>query len=320
MAEHSFLTQQKIGTQFSGVYYVAGVSVKKTKTDKEYTEYTLKDRSGTEFAKLWGVDPTITKGVYVSAAINVDDYQGKPSFIIRNIALFTKKVDESLYVPVAENVEELKAVFESKLQELKTDSVDLKAPIGGILDSVFTASVKAEFYKAPSNAGVYYGKVGGALENTVNIFKICETLAETYKLSNDEKAVLRTAVLLSRVPSIEVYKMADCATEVTKSGALLGMRSMGILRIFETWKLYRDGTKNPSDKEWFLRILHAMNAQEGTENIPLTKEAVVLQMAIQMDARMVEMFDYINREESFENGFTSYDPSSKRKYYVSAKS
>jgi len=73
MSEHSYLREQSIVTQFSGVYYVSAVSIKKTKTNTEYSEYTLKDKSGTVFAKLWGIDPTIKKGVYASAVINVDD-------------------------------------------------------------------------------------------------------------------------------------------------------------------------------------------------------------------------------------------------------
>lgn len=320
MTEHSFLTQQKIGTQFSGVYYVSAVSVKKAKNNSEYTEFTLKDRSGSVFAKLWSVDPTITKGMYVSAAISVDDYQGKASYIVRSITPNTKKVDESLYVPVAENLEDLKEEFEAFFNNLLLEGDAQDAPIRGIFASVLTDAVKAELFKAPSNTGVFYGKVGGALENTVNLFWTCDSLSSIYKFSKDERLVLLTSAILSRIAAIEAFKMNDCAAEVTKSGALLGIRTIGLLRIFEAWKAYRDNTKKASDKEWFLRILHAMNSADGTDNIPSSKEAIVLQMAIQMDAKMVEMFDYIAREENFENGFTTYDAVNKRKYYVSSKS
>ena len=321
MTEHSFLLQQKIGDQFSGVYYVSNVSIKKTKSQSEYTEFTLKDRSGTVFAKFWSVDPSITKGSYVSAAINVDDYQGKPSFIIRNIAMNSKEIDESLYVPVAENLEELKSSFESHLKHLSEDGDKNSSPVREILEIVLSPAVKAEFLKVPSSLGVFYGKVGGALENTMNVYQICLTLGKVYGLSEDENLVLRTAALLSLVPSIESYKMNNCAAEITKTGLLLGNRTLGILRTFEAWKTYRDSdsVKKASDKEWFLRILHAMNSAEATDSIPATKEAILLNMAKQLDSRTVEMLDYIGREECFENGFTTYDCLNKRKYYVSSK-
>jgi len=158
MAEHAFLLDQKVGTQFSGVYYVAGVSIKKTVKQTEYSEYTLKDKSGTVFAKLWSIDPSIQKGIYVTASINVEDYKGSPSFIIRAVVPFTKTVDTTLYVQTVEDAAGLIHTFNQYMTIVKESSDTLKAPLSGILEGVFTPEFKELFFKAPSNTGTYYGK------------------------------------------------------------------------------------------------------------------------------------------------------------------
>jgi len=321
MAEHAFLLDQKVGTQFSGVYYVAGVSIKKTVKQTEYSEYTLKDKSGTVFAKLWSIDPSIQKGIYVTASINVEDYKGSPSFIIRAVVPFTKTVDTTLYVQTVEDAAGLIHTFNQYMTIVKESSDTLKAPLSGILEGVFTPEFKELFFKAPSNTGTYYGKVGGALENTLAICDIASKMSSIYKFNPQEQAVLIAASLLSRIGCVESFEMADCAVEQTKNGALVGIQSLSVLRLFDAWKSYKatSTVNNPADKEWLLRVIHAVTSLEGTENLPSTKEAILLKNIVGLDAKMVDMFDYIARDSHVENGFTTFDVNAKRRYYVGTK-
>lgn len=313
MSEHSYLKEQKIGTQFSGVYYVAGVSIKKAKNNNEFMDITLKDKSGQVFAKLWSVDPKIVKGLYVKAVMNVDSYQNAPSYVLRSIVAYDQPIDPNLYIQTVENEKELVERFENYMKIAKETSENLNLPLARILESVFTAEFKAKFFKAPSNTGTYYGKVGGALENTINLCIGAMKMADIYKFNPAEQAVLITSALLSRIGCIDAYKMEECNVEQTLNGALVGVQNLSSIVLFDAWKKIE---KTTEDKPWFLKVYHAVTSLEGTETVPSTKEAILLKSMIGIDSKIVEMFDYIDRDEHIEEGFTTFDVTNKRRYYV----
>jgi 23S rRNA maturation-related 3'-5' exoribonuclease YhaM len=289
------------------------VSVKKAKNNNEYTEFTLKDKSGSVFAKLWSVDPLIKKGMYVSAVVNVDDYMGAASFIIRSIKEYDKEVKQENYVAVVEDINSLIEQFDGYARILKETSEENKLPLSNIFDAVFTKEFKDKFFKSPSGLGNYYGKVGGALENTVNICKGAMNFAGIYGFSSVDKAVLLTSALLSLIGSVDAYTMNDCAVEKTIKGELFGPAFLSASILNDAWKSVK---KSEDDEIWFTKVYHAVTSNEGSGNIPMTKESILLKNVIMMDSKMSEMFDYIYRDEHIENGFTTFDTNGKRCYFV----
>lgn len=302
---HALLREQEVGTQFSGVYYVAGVSVKNTRTNNEYMKITLMDRSGSVFANLWEVNKSIQKGMYVSASINVDTYNTAPSYTVRSIVEYRGEVDQCNYMAVVDNPEELKDKFNAYMDILK----DYSGVYFDAVKSVFTPEFTDRFFKAPANAGVYYGKVGGALENVINICSNCMAFANTYKFTDDEKAVLLASALLSKAGCVDAYQFENCAVAKTVEGELIGEANL-------TSKIVQDAFANLSGTA-VSKILHGVVSRERSDALPMTKDAILLHSVLDSDRRMVEMFDYIARDEHVdENGFTSFDSFNRRKYFV----
>lgn len=314
MSEHSFLREQSIGTQFSGVYYVSAVSIKKAKNNNEYTEYTLKDKSGTVFAKLWAVDPLIKKGMYASIVLNVDDYNGQASYVVRSIKAYEKEVDTKNYIAVVDDMESLIQSFNSFMSSVEEISEDKKLPYFKLLTKVFTNEFKEKFFRAPSNMGSYYGKVGGALENTINICRESLTFIKgSYGFTDTEKAVILTSALLSRIGCVQAYTLNNCAVEKTMAGELIGTHYLAANILNDAV----NGMLNKDNETQLTKIIHAVTSFEGTENIPVTKEAILLKSVMEIDNKMSEMFDYIYRDEHVDdNGFTTYDSNNKRRYFV----
>jgi 23S rRNA maturation-related 3'-5' exoribonuclease YhaM len=315
--EHKFIAQQPIGETFTGIYFVKDVAIKKTTTKKDYTEVTLKDRSGEVYAKFWGLVPDeIKKGLFVVAKVRCEDYRGKASHILEDICVAdNSEVDKSLYLPCVENMEELQSAFHSQLQSLVNDSIPLSSPIGNLLLKVFDKDVLKLFFAAPASVSVFYGKIGGALENTLHLLSLCDRAAEVYGLSVKETLVLRAAALTSRLSCIESYEMKDCAAQESKSGTLIGMQGLLSLRLLDAWK--KLDIKGKAEREWFLRLLHCVSSNEKTLK-PCTKEAIIFNTMSWLDGKTVEMFNYVNTAEQIQDGFSSYDTVNHRRYYVGA--
>jgi hypothetical protein len=187
----------------------------------------------------------------------------------------------------------------------------LKSGIETVISSVLSNSIIKALGNSPSGLGVYYGKQGSAVQNANRIFKLAKNVSLAYGLKKDEELVLLTSCLFSTLPCIDCYAMNECAPEETKSGRLLGFKSLMQMRLFGAWKTL----KTAPNREWLLRILHVLGCDESSLK-PCTKEAIIFAKIRQIDTLISESFDYIEREECWEDGFSTFDVKNGRRYYV----
>lgn len=314
MSEHKLLTQQQTGTQFTGTYFVSAVSIKKTVTKKDYTEITLRDKSGSVFAKQWENNQNVKKGDFAEVTISVEDYKGAPSYIINKIIVTNPPLDMSDYLPCVDNIEAEFNEFKSNIENVKNSAEALESGIEDVLEGVFSSSMLKALKKVPSSIGVFYGKAGSAIQNTNRLFRLANSVVDTYGLKEDEKLVLLACCLLSRVPCVDCYTINDCAPEETKTAKLINFRTLMQMRMFEAWK----ALKTAPNREWLFRIMHVLGCSESDLK-PCTKEAIIFSKIQEIDNQISESFDYIEREECWENGFSTYDVKNGRRYYVSSE-
>ena len=321
---HALIRHQEIGTSFEGVYYVETAYVKKTVQNKDYTDFMLRDRSGARNVKFWGTVPGVTKGDFVFVAANVEDYQGKPSVVSKNVERADPPADLSDYIPVYEDSDKNTEKFDqvrAALADLETQTGNPTA--GMLVDEVYkNSSFFEKFVKAPGSGRPHYGRQGGLLANTIRVAEASLRGADDYKLTVPEKIALIAAALLSRIGAIEAFEFKDCMPAVTKKGLLLGINNLTMTRISSALKrvvsnLSRDG--KTLDQETVVRILHAVSSHDGICVRPMTKEALVLNTAFGNDAQIVDAMDFIESDVNTTEEFTAYDPSMGRRYYTGVR-
>ena len=319
----SLINHQSIGDTFSGVYYVESVYVKQTVQKKDYSDFMLRDKSGARNVKYWG-KTTIAKGDYVFISAAVDDYQGNPSVVAKNIEKADVPTDLSDYIPEFEENGVLNNA--SRFDALKANILAIP---GGIAETSKTREIVEEvfknstffdkFVKAPGGDKAHYGKQGGLLALVVNVGENAVSLAKTAGLSDKEMVILLTAIILSRVGGIEAYDFENCIPVVTKKGILLGVENLTINRLNSAIRRVagacaKDGT-GQIDQDVILRVLHAVSSSYGNIK-PLTKEAIILRAAFESDNKIVESLDFIESDTNVSEEFTAYDPNTKCRYYT----
>ena len=321
---HQMIQHQEIGTAFEGIYYVESAFVKKTVQNKDYTDFTLRDRSGARNVKFWGTVPGVAKGDWVFVAANVEDYQGRPSVVSKNVEKVDAPDDLSNYIPIYEDSDKNAAKFDQLRECLKELETATGNPTGGMMvDEVYKNSAFFQrFVVSPGSARPHYGRQGGLLANTVRIAEAYLNSAEAYRLTDDEKAILVASALLARIGAIEAFEFEDCMPAVTKKGMLLGINNLTMTRISSALKrvvsnLAREN-KVP-DQETVVRILHAVSSHDGVCVQPMTKEALVLQSIYATDSQIVDSMDFIEADVNVTEEFTAYDPSMGRKYYTGVR-
>jgi 3'-5' exoribonuclease len=324
VVEHQPIAHVNVGDSFSGVYYIENVFIKKTKTNKDYQEFTLRDKSGSRFAKYWGVVDGLSRGDFVFVAASVEDYMGNPSIIAKNVQRENPPTDMSAYIPTYENSDKYAETFDKirvELKQLETTIGD--ETIGMIVDEVYgSGTFFNKFVLSPGSARPHYGREGGLLANTVRLTEQCMKTAESYNLTSQEKVILIASALLCKIGAVDTFEFQDCLPIETKKGILLGINNLTMTRVSSALKRVvsemSKANKSPN-QESVMRLLHAISSHNATCMKPMTKEAMILAAVYRMDADMVDACEFIQNDVNLTEEFTAYDPVLGRRYYIGCK-
>jgi len=317
---HELIAHQDVGENFSGVYYVESAYIKKTVQNKDYMDMTLRDRSGSRPVKFWGTVKDVVKGCFVHVAAAVEDYQGNPSIIARNVELEDEPDDLSDYIPVYEGAAELADEFDAlraKLVELEDDDNDTCSML---VDEVYrSAPFFDKFVRCPGSDGSCYGKTGGLLASVVRVGRHALEASSFYSASDQERAIILGAALLCRIGGADAYDFENCVPVVTKRGLLIGVPNLTMTRVSSALRrVVAAANKDDkvTDQDTILRLLHAIVAANETCGVePMTKEAMVLSGVVKMDGEVVDSLDFIANDVNDSEEFTAFDPRTRRNYY-----
>jgi len=323
VSQHQPIAHVNVGDSFSGVYYVENVFIKKAKNNKDYMDFTLRDKSGSRFVKYWGVVDGIGKGNFIFISANVEDYMGNPSIIAKNLELEKVPADLSEYIPAFEDADKYAESFDKIRETLK--QVEAKTgdeTASKVVDEVYgNGTFFTKFTVAPGSARPHYGRQGGLLANTVRVAEQCLKTASSYELTLQDEAILIASALLFKIGAIDAYEFQDCLPAETKKGILLGINNLTMTRVSSALKrVVSEMAKNNKapNQEVIMRLLHAVSSYNGCLK-PMTKESLILASVYKMDTDMVDAIEFIQNDVNATEEFTAYDPVLGRRYYTGCK-
>ena len=321
---HALLAHQDIGKSFAGVYYVESVFVKKTKQNKDYTDLTLRDKSGSRVVKFWGVISPLQKGDFIQIKASVEDYMGVASTIAQDAQRVDPPSDLADYIPIYGDSSRYAAVFDTLqgvLNEVEKKTGDNTASLL-VKEVLGNGTVFQKFTLAPGSARPHYGRQGGLLANTSRVAEQCWELSDLYNLSDTERVILLASSLLFRIGAIEAFEFKDCMPVETKRGVLLGIVNLTIGRVTSALRRVVSGLETAgkkTDMEIVTRILHSLVSYSGTMVKPMTKEAIILASVYRTDMDMVDATEFIENDTNLTAEFTAFDTTLRRRYYTGCR-
>jgi len=319
-SEHAFLMHQEIGDSFSGIYCIESVYIKLTVTSKKYTDMILRDKSGSRNVKCWQELKGIEKGDFVFISAIVEDYQGTPSIISKNVEKEDPPGDLSDYIPVyddsaqyAERFDELREILQEKSKKVGDETAGL------IVSEVYRqTSFFTRFISSPGSESAHYGRQGGLLANTVRVTDAAHKMSAHYHLTEFEEVILLGAGLIHRIGAIDAFEFVECVPTRSKRGNLMSVNSLFMTRMAGVVRRVVTAAKANGiviDQDVLIRILHAVESQDKVSIKPMTKEALVLSNASQTDLEIVEAMEFIENDLNENEEFTAWDPVLRRRYF-----
>ena len=301
MSEHitnpnRFIENFRDGTRVNNVYLVKMKNTALTKNGKEYLNVTLQDRTGTIDAKVW--DP-FSPGIsefspldYVYVEGNVAIYNGVNQLSIQRLSVAREgSYFPEDFLPVSKrDREEMKREFYAMISALENPF------LRKLLESIFVEDkvFMQEFSFHSAAKTVHHSYVGGLLEHTLSVAKLCQFYAEHYPDLNKD-------ILVSAALCHDIGKMRELSefprNDYSDEGQLLGHIMIGYTMLSEKIALIPDFPTALRSEFLHCILSHHGELEFGSPKKPATMEALALAFADNTDAKLQTMREFIEQGE-----------------------
>lgn len=280
------------GMHVSDVYLCKNKQIALTKAGKEYGNVILQDKTGTIDAKIWDLgSPGIGNFetldyVYIEADVTV--FQNANQLNVKRV----RKAEEGEYVPgdyLPVSSKDTGLMYEELLGFIAT----LKNPYLKKLAESFFAEDEAfarAFCFHSAAKSVHHGFVGGLLEHTLGVVKLCDYYAGFYPLLNRD--LLLTAAMFH-----DIGKTKELSTfpenDYTDEGQLLGHIIIGTEMIGERIRTIPGFPEKTALELKHCILSHHGELEYGSPKKPALIEALALNLADNTDAKLETMIEVL---------------------------
>ncbi len=279
------------GMHISGVYLCKTKQIALTKNGKEYGNLILQDKTGTVDGKIWDLgSPGIGNFEaldYIWIEADVTVFMGANQLNVKRI----RKADEGEYIPadyLPVSSKDIKKMYADLLSVIAS----FKNPyLKKLAESFFGDPVFAKAFQFHSAAkSVHHGFVGGLLEHTLSVVKMCEYFAEAYPMINRD--LLLTAAMfhdIGKTKELSVFPEND----YTDDGQLLGHIIIGTEMIGDRIRTIPEFPQKLATELKHCILAHHGELEYGSPKKPALLEAMALNFADNADAKMETMIEVL---------------------------
>lgn len=276
------------GERVGEIYLCKHKQTAMTKNGKPYDNLVLQDKTGTLDAKIW--DPN-SQGIedfdvmdYIHVVGDVISFQGALQLNVKRV----RKAQEGEYDP-ADFLPVSGKDIGQMYQELLGYIAGLKNPyLKKLAESFFVEdedfAKRFRFHSAAKS--VHHGFVGGLLEHTLSVTKVCDFFADNYEILNRD--LLLTAAMFHDVGKLEELSTFP-ENDYTDAGQLLGHIMIGAELVGERIRQIPGFPQKLANELKHCILAHHGELEFGSPKKPALAEAIALSFADNVDAKLETM-------------------------------
>ena len=288
-----FINELREGEKISGIYLCKHKQAAVTKNGKPYENLILQDKTGTIDGKIWepnslGIDEFDPLD-YIDVVGDVTSFQGSLQVSIKRARKAGEgEYDPGNYLPVSDkNVDTM-------YQELLGCAAQVKNPyLHRLLMSFFEEDEEfVRAFKGNSAAKtVHHVFIGGLLEHTLSVTKLCQYYCKTYPILNQD-LLLTSAMLhdIGKTKELSPFPKND----YTDDGQLLGHIMIGAEMVHDKAREIPGFPEKLESEVKHCILAHHGELEYGSPKKPALAEAVALNLADNTDAKMETLTEIFN--------------------------
>ena len=299
-----FIKDYKDGDRVFDIYLCKHKTSAVTKNGKPYDSVILQDKTGTLDAKVWdpgnpGIGEFDTLD-YIEVYGEITSFQGALQVNVKRIRKCQEgEYQPSDYLPVSKyDIEEMFAQLQGLIDEVENKYLKQLLQEFFVKDQDF---VKA-FKQSSAAKTVHHGFVGGLLQHTLSVTRMCDYYCKSYELLNRD--LLLTAAIchdIGKTREISLFPEND----YTDDGQFLGHIVMGVEMIGEKIHNIPGFPAILASELKHCILAHHGEYEFGSPKKPAIMEAVALNFADNTDAKLQTFTEIL--ENTSETGWFGFN-------------
>ena len=299
-----YIKDYKDGDRVFDIYLCKHKVSAMTKNGKPYESILLQDKTGTLDAKIW--DPN-NAGIgefdvldYIEVYGEVTSFQGALQVNVKRIRKCQEgEYSPADYLPVSKyNIDEMFGALLSYIDQVENKYLKELLKAFFVEDEAFITAFK----KSSAAKTVHHGFMGGLLQHTLSVVRLCEYYCSAYSMLN--KDLLISAAIchdIGKTREISLFPQND----YTDEGQFLGHIVIGTEMVGEKIRKI-EGFPTMLARELKHCILaHHGEYEFGSPKKPAIMEAVALNFADNTDAKLQTFTEML--ENSTETGWMGFN-------------
>lgn len=300
-----YIKDLKEGDRVFDIYLCKHKQAAVTKNGKPYESVILQDKTGTIDAKVW--EPN-NPGIgdydaldYIEVYGDVNSFQGALQVSVKRIRVCREdEYDAADFLPVSsKNVDDMYKELQELIQSIGNSYLKQLLEAFFIKDDAFVA----KFKMSSAAKTVHHGFMGGLLEHTLNVTKLCDYYCKAYP-------ILKRDLLLTAAMCHDIGKTEEISpfpeNDYTDDGQLLGHIVMGSQMVAEKAAAIQDFPHKLLTQLQHCILAHHGKYEFGSPKLPALIEALALNYADDTDAKL-ETFKEILENNSDKSGWLGYN-------------
>ena len=307
--ESKTIREMVSGDRVTGFFIIRKKQLKTKKDGSPYLLLALGDSTGRIPTTLWNnvkpVHESVQVGDIVKVRGTVGTYNNALQFSVERIrkAELSDNINKKTFVPRGDmNVDSLTQRLMETLDSVKNPHLHR------LLERIFKeADWIDRFREAPGGKLWHHAYLGGLLEHTMAVVRVCQTMAQLYPMA--DRDILISGALLHDIGKLEEYGFDQGFIDYTDEGRLWGHISIGAQRVRAFIEDLEEKEPFPSElKKQIIHLVlsHQGELEHGSPVLPQTLEAMILYYADEMDSKANALKHIIERDSEPDRKWSDY--------------
>ncbi len=280
-----FIKDYREGDRVFDIYLCKHKQAAVTKNGKPYENVILQDKTGTIDAKVWEPNnPGISdydELDYIEVYGEVNNFQGALQVNVKRIRVCQEgEYNPADYLPVSsKDIPTMYGELTAIISTIKNTYLKQLLEAFFVKDDAF----KKQFCNSSAAKAIHHGFVGGLLEHTLSVTKLCDYYCTAYP-------ILKRDLLLTAAMCHDIGKVKELSpfpeNDYTDAGQLLGHIVMGTQMVAERAAGIPGFPQDLLNQVQHCILAHHGKYEFGSPKIPAIIEAVALNYADDTDAKL----------------------------------
>ena len=291
----NYINTLRDGEMVSEVYLCKNKIVAKTKAGKSYYSMQLQDKTGIIDAKVWELTNAIAHFDpmdYIRVDAQVTSFNGALQLNVKRVRVADEgEFDPADYMPCSgKNIDGMYKELLAMIDCIKQPHLNALLKSFFVEDKDFISTFKAH----SAAKSIHHGFIGGLLEHTLSVAKLCDYIATNYPAVNRD--LLITAAIFHDIGKVQELSGFP-ENDYTDEGQLVGHIVIGTMMISERIQTIAGFDKTLANELKHCILSHHGELAFGSPKKPALIEALALAHADNLDAKLQTFTELLGANE-----------------------